>query len=188
MCSTGSPEAFWMRSIRSRRSQPECVAGWVERMISSGRCSATASMRRQERVGVADFAGRLDALGGDRGEGEVDAHLRGFAHRLVVDHKAGRGLALRHDEAEAHVAAGRALAHRLEQLRAAERAVGDHQDSPSSGVPPPHHLVPASCSSARTPLSQPRPAWGRAHRRCRAPRRGRRTRMGRRRRSGRGRS
>ena len=44
MCSTGSPEAFWMRSIRSRRSQPDCVAGWVETMISSGRRSAIASI------------------------------------------------------------------------------------------------------------------------------------------------
>ena len=34
-CSTGSPVASWRRSIRSRRSQPEDVAGSVETMISS---------------------------------------------------------------------------------------------------------------------------------------------------------
>ena len=33
-----------MRSIRSRRSQPELSAGCVEMMISSGRRSATASI------------------------------------------------------------------------------------------------------------------------------------------------
>ena len=84
--------------------------------------------RRQERVGVADFAGRLDPLAGDQRERQVDAHLRRFAHRLVVDHEARRGLALRHDQAEAHVALGRARAHGLEQLGAAERAVGDDED------------------------------------------------------------
>ena len=33
-----------MRVTRSRRSQPEWAAGWVETMIRSGRCSATASI------------------------------------------------------------------------------------------------------------------------------------------------
>ena len=41
---TGRPLACSMRSIRSRRSQPETVAGKVDTMISSGWCSATASI------------------------------------------------------------------------------------------------------------------------------------------------
>ena len=44
MCSTGSPEAIWTRSIRSRRSQPECVVGCVETITSLGRCSPIASI------------------------------------------------------------------------------------------------------------------------------------------------
>ncbi len=43
-CSTGRPVAFAIRSMRSRRSQPEWVAGCVETMISDGRRSATASI------------------------------------------------------------------------------------------------------------------------------------------------
>ncbi len=44
MCSTGSPEALWTRSIRSRRSQPECVTGCVETITSLGRRSAISSI------------------------------------------------------------------------------------------------------------------------------------------------
>ena len=73
-------------------------------MISSGRSLGDGVHRGRERVGVADFAARLDALGGHRRDGQVDAHLGGFADRLVVDHEPGRGLALGHDQAEAHVA------------------------------------------------------------------------------------
>ena len=83
---------------------------------------------RHERVGVTDLAARLDAFGRDRGERQVDAHLRRFTHRLVIDHQARRGLGLRHDQAEAHVAGGRALAYGGQQLHAAERPVGDHKD------------------------------------------------------------
>jgi hypothetical protein len=43
-CSTGSPLASSMRSMRSRRSQPDTVAGKVETMTSSGLCSAIASI------------------------------------------------------------------------------------------------------------------------------------------------
>ena len=43
-CSTGTPAASVMRSMRSRRSQPDEVAGKVEMMISSGSYSATASI------------------------------------------------------------------------------------------------------------------------------------------------
>ena len=56
MCSTGSPEAFSMRSIRSRRSQPELVAGWVETIDLVGTVRGDRVHRRQERVLVADLA------------------------------------------------------------------------------------------------------------------------------------
>ena len=42
--STGSPVASSMRSIRSRFSHPDDVAGLVETTIRSGRHSRTASM------------------------------------------------------------------------------------------------------------------------------------------------
>ncbi len=104
MCSTGSPEAFWMRSIRSRRSQPDWVAGCVETITSLGRCSAIASIVARNGSGSPTCAAGLDALVGEQRHGEVDAHLRRFAHRLVVDHEARGGLALGHHEAEARVA------------------------------------------------------------------------------------
>ena len=83
--------------------------------------------RGQEGVGVADGAARLDALLGQQRDGEVDPHLCGLAHRLVVDHEARGGLALWHHETETHVTARRELAHSVEQLAAPERAVGHHQ-------------------------------------------------------------
>ena len=43
-CSTGSPDASRMRSIRSRRSQPDRAAGNVEMMIPSGSYSRNASI------------------------------------------------------------------------------------------------------------------------------------------------
>ena len=138
--------------------------------------------RRHEGVGVADLPGGLDALGRDRREGEVDAHLRRFAHRLVVDHKARRGLGLRHDQAEADVAGCGTLAHRIEQLCATERAVGDHEDFLHRFCLLLIGWVPARCPSRLRPWRGP------AARRCRGPRRGRRTRMDRPRPSGRGRS
>ncbi len=83
---------------------------------------------RVERIRIADLAGGLEALSSDRLERQVDAHLRGFADGLVVDHKPCGGLTLRHDEAEAGAARlGGVCAHRLEQPRAAEGAVGDDE-------------------------------------------------------------
>src|SRR6185437_3978074 len=84
--------------------------------------------RGRERVGVADFAGCRDPLARQQRHREVDAHLRRFADRLVVDHEAGGRLGLRHDQPEAHLAGGGALAHRIEQLLPAEGAIGDYQD------------------------------------------------------------
>ena len=161
-----------------------CVAGWVETMISSGRRSAMASIVARKGSGsptspVASMPSRRN-----RRQRQVDAHLRRFAHRLVVDHEARRGLALGHHQAEADVAGRRARAHGVEQLRAAERAVGDDQDLLHRAPLPAHGARrPARCPSRRRPW--PAPA---AARRCRAPRRGRRTRRDRRRPSARGRS
>ena len=42
-CVTGAPVASWMRSMRSRRSQPEDECGSVEMMTSSGWYSSIAS-------------------------------------------------------------------------------------------------------------------------------------------------
>ena len=81
-----------------------------------------------ERVGVADLAGALDALVAHEREREVDAHLGGVAHRLVVDHVAVARAALGHDDVEARVALGVALADGVEQLAAADRLVGEHED------------------------------------------------------------
>src|SRR6185437_1933091 len=57
--------------------------------------------RGQERVGLAD---------------------------LAVDHEAGGRPGLRHDQPEAHLAGGGALAPRIEQLLPAAGAIGDYQD------------------------------------------------------------
>ena len=61
-------------------------------MISSGRYSATASIVGGVGVGVADLADRLDARARAGTAREVDAHLRGVVHGLVVDDVARRGL------------------------------------------------------------------------------------------------
>ena len=42
-CVTGALASSWMRSMRSRRSQPEDECGSVEMMISSGWYSSIAS-------------------------------------------------------------------------------------------------------------------------------------------------
>ena len=54
-----------MRSIRSRRSQPELRrrVGGDDDLV--GPALGDGVHRRQERIGVADLAGRLDALGRD---------------------------------------------------------------------------------------------------------------------------
>ncbi len=100
--------------------------------------------RRQEGVRVAHRAARFDALLRQQRDREVDPHLRGLAHRLVVDHETRGGLALGYHETEAHLAGGRELADSLEQLAAPECAVGNHQyllhlPSPSLNR---RHLVP----------------------------------------------
>ena len=146
MCSTGSPEALRIRSIRSRRSQPDCVAGWVEMMISSGRRSAIASIvARNGSESPTSPVASMPSLGEQR-QREVDAHLRGFAHGLVVDHETGRGLALRHDErGSAASPAARARAHRVEQL-CARRACGWRRP----GFPSSVLLLPQSLAGSAT--------------------------------------
>ncbi len=87
--------------------------------------------RRQNGIAVADFAGaprcpRSD----DRREREVDTHLRRFAYGLVVDHEAAEGLLWGTTRRKRTSPAARARAHRLEQLGATERAVGDDENFP----------------------------------------------------------
>ena len=130
-CSTGRPVASRTRSIRSRRSQPERVAGYVEMMISSGRYAWTASIVAEYGVGVADLADRVDVLGASELEREVDPRLGGVEHRVVVDHEPRPRPVLGRDEHEPHVALGGSFADRLEQRAAAERLVGDDQDRSS---------------------------------------------------------
>ena len=69
-----------MRSTRSRRSQPERVAGWVETMISSGRYSATASIAAVKGSGSPTSPSTSMPCRRHERAREVDAHLRGVAH------------------------------------------------------------------------------------------------------------
>ena len=158
------------------------VAGWVETMISSGRRSATASI--VARNGSASPTSPLASMpsAATAAEREVDAHLRRFADRLVVDHEARRGLALGHDQAKARAARSAACARARPRAASRRRACGWRRPGfPSSRrARRPHWLAPASRRSGRR---RPSPARARA-RRCRAPRPARRTRRGRRRRSG----
>ena len=165
---------------------PSAVAGWVERMISSGRRSAIASIVAENGSGSPTSPVASMPSPATSEMREVDAHLGRFAHRLVVDHEARRGLALGDHQAEA-TSPGGALTDRVEQLRAAERAVGNHQDFlhrlcfllirwRARTMPPP----PAVAARLRL--------WRASGRRCRAPRRALRTRTDRRRSSGRCRS
>ena len=159
MCSTGSPEAFWMRSIRSRRSQPECVAGCVETMISSGRRSAIASIvARKGSASPTSPVASMPSSASSR-DREVDAHLRRFAHRLVVDHEARRGLALGHHQAKAHVAGRRALAH-ARRAASRRRACGWPPPGSPSSDPPPLLIALGAPHDARPPALRP-PAGGR---------------------------
>ena len=89
----GGPGRLGDAFDRSRRSQPEAVAGWVETMISSGLRSRDRVHRRDERVRVADLAARLEPASRSSDEREVEAYLGGIADRLDVDHRArGRPL------------------------------------------------------------------------------------------------
>ena len=98
-------------------------------MISLGLVLVDGVHRRGVRVGVADLADRLDALGADELEREVDARLGGVEHGVVVDHQAGARPVLGHAEHEAHVALGDARPHGVDQRPAAERLVGDDEDA-----------------------------------------------------------
>ena len=166
------------RSGRAAASR-SCWAGWVETMISSGRCSATASIVAEN--GSASPTSPVASMPSscERREREVDAHLRRFAHRLVVDHQAGGRVALRHHQAEADRPRRRGRARRRAACAPPSVRLATHEDLP--------HWRPPS--SARRPQ----------RRRCAAVARGRgedavdcararRTRTGRRRRSASGRS
>ncbi len=96
-------------------------------MISCGRVLAHGVERRRERVGVADLADRPDVLAADHLEREVDAHLGGVEHGVVVDHEARVRAVLGNAQDEADVRVG-ALAHCVEQLAPAQRLIGDDED------------------------------------------------------------
>src|SRR5437763_29475 len=120
--------------------------------------------RRLKGVLVAHVPDQLDALGGEELLGQVDAHLRGVAHRLVVDDRAVRRAVLRNDQRELRVAPGVARAHRVDQLGAADGLVGDYEDL-CHGLTASHSRLgavataPAAFASTRvlnTPWTAPR--------------------------------
>ena len=88
-CSTGSPLASWRRSIRSRRSQPEDDAGQrgdddlVDPAVARSRPSTALNGSWSPTSPVPSMPSSLHER-----QRQVDAHLRGVAHRLVVDHVA----------------------------------------------------------------------------------------------------
>ena len=169
------------RSSRSRRSQPEAVRGQRrdDDLVDAVR-RAIASMRGVERVGVADLAGALDALVAHEREREVDAHLRASRARPRRRSRCrGAGASAGRRRGSARRPRACALADRVEQLRAADRLVGEDEDRSAIVMPPSGSVSPAAATGVRL-VAPPRPRAGR----CRGPRRGRRTRTGRRRRSG----
>ena len=87
------PRRCWMRSIRSLRSHPDWVAGWVETITSSGRRLAIASIVARNGSASPTSPDAAMPSRGEQRHRQIDAHLRRFAHRLVVDHEARRGLA-----------------------------------------------------------------------------------------------
>ena len=178
MCSTGRPEALSMRSIRSRRSQPECVAGMRGDDDLVGPALGDRVHRRQERVGVADLAGGLDALRvrPSRARGRrAPAPIRAPPRRR--SRAPPRGCSAAPPGGSARRRRPRARAPRPAASR--RRACGWRRPGSPSRVLL-SSFARRSRAAARTRAS------GRAAsaRRCRARRRGRRTRRGRRRRSG----
>ena len=119
------------RSMRSRRSQPERRRreGGDDDLV--GRVLGDGVHRGRVRVGVADLADDVDALLAHDRAREVDAHLRGVEHGVVVDDVAVPRPRARHadDEARRRSSAARSL-HRLEQRAPAEGLVGDDEDRP----------------------------------------------------------
>ena len=102
-CVTGSPVASPMRSIRSRRSQPEDVAGKVEMMISSGRHSATASIVAVYGSGSPTSPTALMPALAQELAREVDPDLGGVVDGVVVDHVAVARAVARHADDDAVV-------------------------------------------------------------------------------------
>ena len=72
-CSTGSPEAWWTRSTRSRRSQPERGSRVGRDHDRVGVVLADRVHRRRVRVRVADLADRVHALRAHEPDREFDA-------------------------------------------------------------------------------------------------------------------
>ena len=140
-------------------------------------------VRGVQRIAVADLAATVDALLAHEREREVDAHLRGVAHGLVVDHVAVPRARLRDDDVEPRVAlAPRARApHPAGSRRRSSRSPGPGPQ-PSSALP-----LLAAALTGRDRLSVFVPLRPRAGR-SRGRRPGRRTRRDRRRRSAPGRS
>ena len=127
-CSTGSP-GLAPQAADQIRLEPGGLTlrqrghdDLVDLMLGDG------VLRGVERVGVADLARARDALVAHELEREVDPHLGGVAHDVVIDHVPVARPLLRHDHVEVHVPAGRALAHAIEQVLAADRLVRQDQD------------------------------------------------------------
>ena len=171
------------RSIRSRRSQPDDVAGSVETMISSIGCARDGVHRGVERVGVADLAVAGDAEVADELERQVHADLRGVAHDLVVDDVAVPRPRLRARRRRSARPPRPPLADR-DRAASRRRSSRSRGPGPSALTRPPRSTLGRRCAPAG--CFRPR-LLGRledAVHRVRA----RRTRTGRRRRSARGRS
>ena len=176
-----------LRRARPGRAaaSPRLSPGSVEMMISSGLRVGDRVHRRLERVGVADFAARLDALArrpptapGRRAPAPIRAPTRRRSPSPAA------GLALRHDQAEARRSPSAARCAHAPRAACAPPSVSlaTTRTLASSLVPPRHCSAPAPARRAGAADA------GRRRGRWRGPRRGRRTRTGRRRSSARGRS
>ena len=97
-------------------------------MISSGLILPHGVDRGGVGLRIAHFADRLDALGLNEPQRQIDSRLGGIEYRIVVDDQAGTGAALGHDEYEPHLSFGHALTHGIDQRLTAERLVGYDKD------------------------------------------------------------
>src|SRR5947209_1927867 len=113
-------------------------------------------------VWITNLADRVDALVVDEVEREIDAHLRGVEHSVVIDDESRARAVLRDAEDEAEVLVlGHAPLHRLDQTTPAQSLVGDDEDRLHScrswlgGVvkPPAATLLAASTGGLKMPCT-----------------------------------
>ena len=167
MCSTGTSTDSPTRSIRSRRSQPEDVAGNVEMMISSGSYSPTASIVAVYGSGSPTSPMTSMPVLAHDGAREVDADLGRLEDRVVVDDVPVPRLRARHADDEA-ASAPPARACARPRAAAGRRASRWRRRGSSSRLPPSvAHVVvvswcavaPAGCGTS-APLNTPCTAPG----------------------------